>query len=82
MKIATGTSTLGPVLALLVAFVLLGSAVSMAKEKPAYQVGTFLESRQVSDGSYSHASCSGYGCSGSSYSAAHNVHAVQSSDGV
>jgi hypothetical protein len=82
MKIATSTSTLGSFLALLIAFVPLGSTVSMAKEKPAYQVGSFLASRQVSDGSYSQASCGGFSCSGSSYSAAHNVHEVQASDGV
>src|SRR5580692_7105123 len=80
MKIATEMSTF--VSPLLVAFVLLVSTVSMAKEKPAYQVGTFVSSRQASDGSYSQVNCSGYGCSGSSYITPHNVHEVRTPDGV
>ena len=64
-----------------VVFLLLASC-AIARDKPPYEVGTFLSSRQVSDGSYSTASCGSFGCNGSAYNAAHNVHLVQTPDGV
>lgn len=66
----------------LVALFAVVASVAWAKEKPAYQVGTFIESRQVSDGTYSHASCGAFSCSGSAYSASHNVHEVETPGGV
>ncbi len=66
--------TVMAVLGLLVGF-------AQAREKDhsaAYQVGTFSSTGAISDGSY--ASCSGGGCSG--YSAAHNVHFVNTADGT
>jgi len=39
-----------------------------------YQVGIFSTTAAVSDGTYSSATCGAYGCTGSAFSAAHNVH--------
>src|ERR1017187_1020983 len=64
-----------------VLFLLLASC-AIARNKPPYEVGTFMSSQQVSDGSYSTASCGSFGCNGSAYNAAHNVHLVQTPDGV
>ena len=64
-----------------VLFLLLASFV-VAREKPPYEVGTFMSSRQVSDGTYSTASCGSFGCNGSAYNAAHNVHLVSTPDGI
>jgi hypothetical protein len=65
-------------------FVLFLLLASFAKnrEKPPYEVGTFMSSRQVSDGTYSTASCGSFGCNGSAYNAAHNVHLVSTPDGI
>jgi hypothetical protein len=52
------------------------------KEKPQYEVGTFIQSGQVNDGTYSTASCGVGGCSGSAYNAAHNQHAVSAPEGT
>ena len=62
-------------------FLLLASC-ALAKDKPPYEVGVFLSSRQVDDGTYSSASCGSFGCNGSAYSAAHNVHLVRTPDGI
>jgi hypothetical protein len=64
-----------------VVFLLLAS-FAVAREKPPYEMGTFLSSRQVSDGTYSTASCGRFGCNGSAYNAAHNVHLVSTPDGI
>ena len=69
------------VMPFVVVFLLLASC-AIAREKPPYEVGTFMSSQQVSDGSYSTASCGSFGCNGSAYNAAHNVHLVQTLDGV
>jgi hypothetical protein len=61
---------------------LLLASFSLAKDKPPYVVGEFMSSQQVSDGTYSTASCGSFGCNGSAYNAAHNVHLVKTSDGV
>jgi hypothetical protein len=37
-----------------------------------YEVGTFMSSQQVNDGTYSTANCGAFGCNGSAYNAAHN----------
>jgi hypothetical protein len=55
---------------------------AIAKEKPPYEVGIFMSSQQVSDGTYSTASCGSFGCNGSAYNAAHNVHLVSTANGV
>ncbi len=68
-------------LVVLVMFVCAVSAFAK-KDKPAYQVGVFQSSTQVSDGTYSSASCGSFGCSGSAYSAAHNVHMVTTPEGL
>jgi hypothetical protein len=47
-----------------------------------YQVGTFLSTERLGDGTYSYASCGSFGCSGSAYNASHNVHYVQIPDGL
>jgi hypothetical protein len=60
----------------------LAATLSLAKDKPQYEVGTFIESTQVSDGTYSSASCGGGGCNGSAYNAAHNQHAVSAPEGT
>src|ERR1035441_10974726 len=64
-----------------VLFLLLASC-AIARNKPPYEVGTFMSSQQVSDGSYSTASCGSFGCNGSAYNAAHNVHLVSTPDGI
>jgi hypothetical protein len=61
---------------------LLLAAFALAREKPPYEVGRFMSSQQVSDGTYSTASCGSFGCNGSAYNAAHNVHLVSTPDGV
>jgi hypothetical protein len=66
----------------IIALITVVASIAWGKDKPAYQVGTFMETRQQSDGTYSHVSCGLYNCSGSAYSAAHNVHEVQTPDGV
>jgi hypothetical protein len=66
---------------LVVLFLLLAS-FAIARNKPPYEVGTFMSSRQVSDGTYSTASCGSFGCNGSAYNAAHNVHLVSTLDGI
>jgi hypothetical protein len=53
-----------------------------ARDKPPYEVGTFMSSQQVSDGTYSTSSCGVFGCNGSAYNAAHNVHLVKTPDGI
>jgi hypothetical protein len=58
------------------------TAFSKEKEKPPYQAGTYVSSTTVDDGRYASATCGSYGCSGSAYSAAHNVHFVQTESGV
>jgi hypothetical protein len=69
-KIATALAVFG---------LLTGFARAKEKDHSAdYQVGTFSSTGTVSDGSY--ANCSGGGCS--AYSAAHNVHFVNTADGV
>jgi hypothetical protein len=60
----------------------LASALTLAKDKPQYEVGAFIQSAQVSDGTYSSASCGGGGCNGSAYNAAHNQHAVSAPEGT
>jgi hypothetical protein len=47
-----------------------------------YQVGMFKSTETASDGTYSTASCGGFGCSGSAYNAHHNFHLVETKDGV
>jgi hypothetical protein len=64
------------------AVLLLLASFAVAREKPPYEVGTFMSSRQVSDGTYSTASCGTFGCNGSAYNAAHNVHLVSTPDGI
>jgi hypothetical protein len=64
-----------------VLFLLLASC-AVAREKPPYEVGIFMSSQQVSDGTYSTASCGSFGCNGSAYNAAHNVHLVSTPDGI
>jgi hypothetical protein len=61
---------------------LLLACFATARDKPPYEVGTFMSSRQVSDGTYSTASCGSFGCNGSAYNAAHNVHLVSTPDGM
>jgi hypothetical protein len=68
------------ILTSLVVFV--GDALCKEKEKAPYQAGTYISSTKVNDGSYSTASCGSFGCSGSAYSAAHNVHFVRTEAGV
>jgi hypothetical protein len=41
-----------------------------------------MSSERVSDGSYSSASCSSFGCNGSAYNASHNVHYVRTANGI
>lgn len=62
-------------------FLLLAS-FALAKDKPPYEVGVFLSSQRVDDGTYSSASCGSLGCNGSAYSAAHNAHLVRTQDGM
>jgi hypothetical protein len=64
-----------------VVFLLL-APFAVAKHELPYEVGTFISSRQVSDGTYSTASCGRFGCNGSAYNAAHNVHLVSTPDGI
>jgi hypothetical protein len=64
-----------------VLFFLLAS-FAIARDKPPYEVGMFMSSEQVSDGSYSTASCGSFGCNGSAYNAAHNVHLVRTDNGI
>src|ERR1700691_1705893 len=61
---------------------LLLASFSLAKDRPPYEVGEFMSSQQVSDGTYSTASCGSFGCNGLAYDAAHNVHLVKTWDGV
>ncbi len=61
---------------------LLAASFCFAKDKPAYEVGTFLSTTQQSDGVFSSASCGRYSCSGSAYSAAHNVHTLSTPEGA
>jgi hypothetical protein len=58
------------------------NAIGREKEKPPYQAGTYISISRVDDGSYSTASCGSFGCSGSAYNAAHNVHFVRTEAGV
>ncbi len=58
------------------------SSFTIATDKPPYEVGIFMSSEQVSDGSYSTASCGSFGCNGSAYNAAHNVHLVRTDNGI
>ncbi len=62
--------------------VIVASCAFATDHSSAYQVGIFKETQAVSDGSYSSASCGTLGCSGSAYNASHNVHFVQTADGV
>jgi hypothetical protein len=78
MKIKT--SAVAIIVASLTVFA--ASALAKEKEKPPYQAGTYISSTKVDDGSYSSAACGSFGCSGSAYSAAHNVHFVQTEAGV
>jgi hypothetical protein len=55
---------------------------AIARDKPPYEVGIFMSSEQVSDGSYSTASCGSFGCNGSAYNAAHNAHLVRTDNGI
>jgi hypothetical protein len=68
-------------LALLVLLALPSIPIFANKDKPAYEVGTFVENRRVSDGTFSSASCGSFGCSGSAYNASHNVHFVITPEG-
>ena len=68
---------------IVIVFAALGALVGVAQAKEKdhsadYQVGTFSSTGAISDGSY--ANCSGGGCSG--YSAAHNVHFVNTANGT
>ncbi len=63
--------------------IVLTASVALAKDHSyAYQVGVFRSSGTISDGTYSTASCGTFGCSGSAYNAAHNVHYVQTAEGT
>ena len=76
MKITT------PIAAILLTSVTILTANAFSKEKAPYQAGTYVSSTTVDDGHYSSATCGSYGCSGSAYSASHNVHFVQTESGV
>jgi hypothetical protein len=70
-------------LAAILVLIVLTACTAFAKDhSSAYQVGIFRASEAVSDGTYSSASCGTLGCSGSAYSASHNVHYVQTQEGT
>lgn len=63
--------------------VLLATTPVWAKDHASrYEVGIFITTQRLNDGTYSYASCNSLGCSGSGYDASHNIHYVRTPEGL